>query len=165
MKRKLMTLVALAGLIAVSGGGCGKQVKSGMEAALEERGISGFEDVVSSDNFEAEYSQMTEEDLKESYEAGFYFDSVEYYYDSSEEAISGAREYAEYLLSLEGAELTSDFTADEIFTSEETAAAVIEVSRDEDFILTFYGVFEADGREGQYALENSVLITAPVDLE
>ena len=108
----------------------------------ENAGVDMYEEVSSVDAEEASHSA---EDIAE----GFVIYSAYYYFSTEEDLLKGAREYAEYLLQQDGAQLTSEYPADEIFTSADTADASITVDTEKGPVqLVRVGVDE----DGKYVM-------------
>ena len=163
MKRRNRMVAALACLL-LSLSGCGQNeetnadAQSEMKAVLEEQGISMYEDVVSSDGYEASYSKEIEGN-------GDIVYTAEYSYASSDELLEGAREYVDYLyvtLDENAADTAPEDRAEEVEAAIEEMFGLGDTEGDALSIATGNAFLALGGalneQEGVYILRNLVYV-------
>ena len=163
MKRRNRMVAALACLL-LALSGCGQNeetnadAQSEMKAVLEEQGISMYEDVVSSDGYEASYSKEIEGN-------GDIVYTAEYSYASSDELLEGAREYVDYLyvtLDENAADTAPEDRAEEVEAAIEEMFGLGDTEGDALSIATGNAFLALGGamndQEGVYILRNLVYV-------
>ena len=146
MKKRNWVLAVVLACLLIGLCGCGQkddETRSQMEAELQKAGIDMYEEVSSVEAEEASYSA---EGWDEGEGNQFNLYSASYYFSTEEELLKGAKEYAEYLLQQDGAQLTFEYAPDEIFTSADTADASIMIETENGWVQLMRVGVDEDGK-------------------